>query len=226
LTNPSDTLAIVTAEICAGCHSNSHPQNMNAFKVHTENNVTCTGCHRVHSNEHPSLLVKTEPKLCYDCHLKTEGDFARSYRHPVSDGIIKCSECHLSLDETNRELSFRGIGEVCFKCHNEYQGPFPYDHQAAVYYSTEEGGCMNCHEAHGSNLPRITKQPYEAPNYALCSQCHSVPKHQYNNHHESKWAGVPCNDCHVDIHGSYDNKFFLTPSLRAQGCTAVGCHAF
>ncbi|MEJ2721480.1 MAG: cytochrome c3 family protein, partial [bacterium] len=188
---------------------------------------SCSGCHAVHSGKrYSTLLKKAEPDLCYGCHPKIEGDFARSYRHPVDDGIMKCSECHMSLDETHRELSFRGIGEVCFKCHNEFQGPFPYEHQAVVYYSTQEGGCMNCHEAHGSNLPRMTKQPYEPPHYPLCTQCHSVPRHNFNEQHGTQWSGVPCNECHVDIHGSYDNKFFLAPALRGQGCTVVGCHSF
>ncbi|UCH85086.1 MAG: hypothetical protein JSW50_05190 [Candidatus Latescibacterota bacterium] len=224
LTNPADTSVQVMAGICAKCHSTSHQQNMQEFNVHAENDINCSGCHAVHSNVHPTLLKEREPELCYTCHLKTEGDFARAFRHPVADGIITCSECHLTLDETHRELSFRGIAEVCWKCHNQFQGPFPYDHLATVYFSTQEGGCLNCHEPHGSNLPRMTKQPYDAPNFALCSQCHSVPKHDNNDRHGSSFAGVPCNDCHVDIHGSYDNRYFLSPALRGQGCDR--CHSF
>ena len=33
------------------------------------------------------------------------------------------------------------------------EGPFPYEHQATLDYSTEEGGCMNCHSPHGSAQP-------------------------------------------------------------------------
>jgi predicted CXXCH cytochrome family protein len=132
----------------------------------------------------------------------------------------------MSLDLSHRELEFRGTGEACFKCHNQFQGPFPFEHQATVDYSTEEGGCMNCHEAHGSDVARMLNQTYEGPNYALCSQCHAVPKHQMNSFHGSQWAGRACNECHVDIHGSYYNRYFLTPALEAQGCTTTGCHDF
>jgi DmsE family decaheme c-type cytochrome len=223
---PSGTTVAQTASVCATCHTNSHQQNMEEFNVHAENDVKCIDCHKVHSNTNSHLLKKSEPRLCLDCHPKTEGDFFRSFRHPVLDEVVKCSECHLSLDVTHRNLSTHGVGEVCTQCHNQFQGPFPFEHQASVFYSTEEGGCLTCHEAHGSNVPRMLKQPYEAPHYSLCTQCHTVPKHQMNSKHDTQWSGVPCNDCHVDIHGSYDNKYFLSPSLRAQGCTAPVCHSF
>jgi DmsE family decaheme c-type cytochrome len=223
---PSGTTVAQKASVCAACHVNSHQQNMEEYNVHAENDVSCIDCHQVHAGNTPYLLQKQDPQLCLDCHPKTEGDFARSFRHPVLDGIVKCSECHLALDVTHRDPSFHGVGEVCIRCHNQFQGPFPYDHQAAVYYSTEEGGCQTCHEPHGSNVPRMLKQSYEAPHYGLCSQCHIVPKHQMNGYHDTRWAGVACNECHVDIHGSYDNRYFLSPSLRAQGCTSAGCHSF
>jgi DmsE family decaheme c-type cytochrome len=223
--NPASAGVLTAAQICSGCHTNSHQQNMQEWNVHAENGVNCGGCHQVHSNRVPRLLKKSEPGLCIDCHPKTEGDFARSFRHPVFDGVMRCTECHFSLDKSERQLGFRGTGEVCFTCHNEFQGPFPFEHQATVYYSTEEGGCLNCHEAHGSNVPRMLKQSYEPPNFALCSQCHVVPpKHQMNSFHDSRWAGRACNECHTDIHGSYFNRFFLSPVLEAEGCGSAGCH--
>lgn len=224
--NPQSADVLTAAGTCSGCHTNDHQQNMQEWNVHARGGVNCTGCHKVHSNKRPNLLKKEEPALCVDCHPKTEGDFARSFRHPVFDGVMKCTECHLSLDLTHRDLEFRGTGEVCFKCHNQFQGPFPFEHQATVDYSTEEGGCMNCHEAHGSDVPRMLAQSYEAPHYGVCSQCHVVPKHQMNSYHGSQWAGRACNECHVDIHGSYYNRFFLTPALEAQGCATLGCHDF
>jgi DmsE family decaheme c-type cytochrome len=225
-TNPASVAPMVSAQVCSGCHTNSHQQNMQEWNVHAENNVNCGGCHKVHSNKEVNLLKKPEPGLCVDCHPKVEGEFARSFRHPVFDGVMKCTECHMSLDQSHRQLEFRGTGEVCFTCHNQFQGPFPFEHPATVEYSTEEGGCFNCHEPHGSNEPRMLKQSYEAPHFALCSQCHVVPKHASNNFHGTQWAGVACNECHVDIHGSYDNRLFLSPALAAQGCNALGCHKF
>jgi predicted CXXCH cytochrome family protein len=110
-------------------------------------------------------------------------------------------------------------------CHNEFQGPFPFEHQATVDYSTEEGGCINCHDPHGSAQPRMLKQPYEAPHFQLCTQCHGVPPlHNQNARHGDRWAGLACNDCHTDIHGSYTSRVFLSESLEAEGCFTAGCH--
>jgi DmsE family decaheme c-type cytochrome len=224
MTNPGKVSATAATRICAGCHQNSHQQNMVEKNVHPASGVSCSDCHRVHDSKHPSLLKAAEPGLCLDCHTGVAGHFARPYRHPVSEGVLACSECHLTLDRTSRALSFNGKGGVCLSCHGELAGPFPFEHQATLDHSTEEGGCVTCHEPHGSSLPRMVKQPYEPPHFQLCTQCHSVPRHFSNSMHGTSFSGVPCNDCHTDIHGSYDNRLFVTPSLRAQGCFNSGCH--
>jgi DmsE family decaheme c-type cytochrome len=191
--------------------------------VHTANDVSCSGCHSVHASKHVSLLKTAESQLCMDCHARVEGQFARPYHHPVQEGIVRCSECHLTLDQTSRALSNNGTN-VCLNCHGEFAGPFPHEHQATLDHSTEEGGCLTCHDPHGSSLPRMVKQPYAPPHYQLCTQCHSVPRHFSNSFHGTTWAGLACNDCHTDIHGSYDNRLFVNESLKAQGCFNSGCH--
>jgi hypothetical protein len=70
----------------------------------------------------------------------------------------------------------------------------------------------------------MVKQPYEPPHFQLCTQCHSVPRHFSNSMHGTSFSGIPCNDCHTDIHGSYDNRLFVNQSLVAQGCFNSGCH--
>lgn len=222
--NPAKLGALAEVQVCTRCHENSHQQNMIERNVHTANGVACSSCHEVHGAKEASLLRKPEPELCESCHTREVADFARPYRHPVEEGIVKCSDCHLKLDKTARDLSFNGTS-VCLKCHGEFAGPFPYEHQATLDHSTEEGGCLSCHDAHGSSLPRMLKQPYEPPHQQLCTQCHSIPaRHLSNPMHGTRWAAVACNDCHTDIHGSYDNPYFLGASVRAQGCLVRGCH--
>jgi len=224
MTNPAKVNAAAEAAICAGCHQNSHQQNMLEKNVHLANQVSCSGCHQVHSTKQASLLKKPEHKLCVSCHQRVEGQFARSYRHPVEEGVVKCSDCHTTLDKTSRALTQNGTSSVCLDCHGEFAGPFPFQHQATMEHSTDEGGCLSCHEAHGSHLPRMMKQPYAPPHYQLCTQCHSVPRHFSNSNHGTSFAGMACNDCHTDIHGSYDNRLFVNESLKAQGCFNSGCH--
>lgn len=221
---PAKVDAIAEAKICSTCHQNSHQQNMAERNVHMRNDINCSACHGVHESKHPALLRQAEVTLCLSCHTDVQGQFAKPYRHPVEDGIVKCSECHMKLDKTGRELSRNGT-DVCMKCHAEMQGPFPYEHQATLDFSTEEGGCLTCHDAHGSYLPRMLKQPYESPHFQLCTQCHSIPPgHNSNINHGTLWAGKACNDCHVDIHGSYDNRLFVNEDLKSQGCFKAGCH--
>ncbi|MGD8414281.1 MAG: cytochrome c3 family protein, partial [Candidatus Latescibacterota bacterium] len=193
---------------------------------HTENGVGCTACHGIHGNVRTGLLKKREVELCYDCHTDVRGQFAQPYRHPVWDQIVRCSDCHMALAENKGLLSYSRMDQDCFRCHAYFRGPFPFEHQATIGWSTQEGGCSTCHNAHGSSIPRMLKQPYESPDFSLCSQCHSVPGHNYNSRHGDEWAGVACNECHVDIHGSYVSQYFFSSSMQTQGCFNVGCHQF
>ena len=65
------------------------------------------------------------------------------------------------------------------------------EHRATLDYSSEEGGCLSCHDPHGSYIARLLKQPLEAPSFQLCSQCHSVPGHRNNSVHGTMWAETP-----------------------------------
>lgn len=224
MTHPAKVGASAEAAICATCHQNAHQQSMLEKNVHAAHDVSCSGCHRVHGTQVMSLLHKPQNELCMDCHARVEGQFARPFHHPVEEGIIQCSECHASIDRTSRTLSFNGTNDVCTSCHGEFAGPFPFEHQATLDHSTEEGGCLTCHDPHGSSLPRMLKQPYEPPHFQLCTQCHSVPRHFSNAFHGTQWAGLACNDCHTDVHGSYDNRLLVNESLRDQGCLVAGCH--
>ena len=221
----TDVEAAEQARICSTCHQNSHQQNMLERNVHFENDVSCSECHRIHGSSEQGLLHSAEVDLCISCHTGVEGQFYQPHRHPVHEGIVKCSECHLLSDETTRDLSWNGANAACVRCHIEFEGPFPFEHQAALDYSTEEGGCLSCHAAHGSGLPRMLTQPYEAPHFQLCTQCHSVPPlHNQSSQHGSRWASIACHECHTDIHGSYTSRNLLSQSLEGLGCLTAGCH--
>jgi DmsE family decaheme c-type cytochrome len=224
MTNPSGLSVAEVAGICSGCHMNPHQENQQTLSPHAAEGVSCLECHQVHGSKNRGLLSQPEPGLCYGCHQSIAGHFAKPYHHPANEGIMDCSDCHLATDDRLAPLTMQGGNDACYRCHNEFQGPFPFEHQATVDYSTQEGGCATCHDPHGSYLPRMLKQHYEAPHFQLCSQCHVVPKHNYNTRHGSEWAGVSCSECHVDIHGSYTSRLFLTPALEAQGCFLAGCH--
>jgi len=225
MARPDEAGTTGEAQICSACHQNSHQQNMRERNVHFDNDVSCSDCHKIHDSSEVALLKTSEVDLCISCHVAAEGQFAQPYRHPVEEGVVTCTDCHFFLDTATRELSWNGVNGVCVRCHMEFEGPFPYEHQATLDYSTQEGGCLNCHEPHGSSEPRMLRQRYDPPHFQLCAECHSVPPlHNQNTKHGAMWAGIACNECHTDIHGSYTNRNFLSESLEGQGCLKAGCH--
>lgn len=221
---PSSDQFEATGQVCRQCHVTVHQENQMTLSAHARAEVGCLDCHAVHGDQDPGLLASHQPGLCFGCHGDVQGDFNKPAHHPVAEGIVECVDCHLMADDEIAQAERYGVNGPCMKCHAEFSGPFPYDHQATVDYSVEEGGCINCHDPHGAYFPHLLNQPYEGPNYPLCSQCHSVPLHNYNQQHGDAFAGVACAECHVDIHGSYTNKRFFPPTLDAQGCFAGGCH--
>ncbi len=210
--------------VCTTCHKNPHALNLYERDPHDVAGLACTACHQIHNNQYAYQLKAEQTKLCFSCHADVRREFALTSRHPVTEGVVECMDCHTDVAQSPKQHKPSGPGEVCVKCHAQFQGPFPFEHPAAVEYSTEEGGCLNCHAAHGSQFPRLLRQSYEAPHFSLCSQCHSVPRHLNNIKHGTQWAGMPCNECHSDIHGSYTHRNLLDPSLESQGCLKAGCH--
>jgi DmsE family decaheme c-type cytochrome len=225
---PSNLPADSLSAVCTACHQDAHPLNLMVRDPHRDANLACSGCHEVHGNQHASLLKDEPNALCLGCHQSARAGFAMPTHHPVEEGVVECRDCHIEVAQSKKQRTPGGPGETCVKCHGSFQGPFPYEHEAAVNYSVNEGGCLNCHNPHGSTFPMLLKQSYEAPHYSLCSQCHSVPKHLNNVQHGTQWSGVPCGDCHVDVHGSYVNRNLLDQSLQSQGCFlgGGGCHQF
>jgi DmsE family decaheme c-type cytochrome len=226
--NPARLSADSLTAVCVACHVDPHALNLFERDPHQIANLSCTACHQMHSDKHLALLKDDENNVCLGCHASARSGFAMPTHHPVMEGVIACRDCHIEVAQSPKQQTTSGPGGTCLSCHGSFQGPFPYEHEAAVDYSVNDGGCMNCHAPHGSTYPMFLKQSYEAPHYSLCTQCHSVPKHLNNSNHGTAFAGVPCADCHVDIHGSYVSRYLLDPSLQSQGCFpgGGGCHDF
>jgi DmsE family decaheme c-type cytochrome len=226
--NPATASADSMKALCSTCHAHPHSLNLVERDPHDAAGLACNACHQIHDNTHAYQLKHEEKDLCLSCHPGVRGSFALPSHHPVMDGVIECMDCHTDVAQSAKQRAAGGPGETCVQCHGRFQGPFPYEHEAAVDYSVNDGGCLNCHNPHGSTFPMLLKQSYEAPHYSLCSQCHSVPKHLNSAQHGTQWAGVPCGDCHVDVHGSYVNRNLLDSSLQTQGCFlgGGGCHQF
>lgn len=193
---------------CMECHAGG-TQHMNAINsVHAKNDVSCIACHSPHhGNESNFLLVKSQPELCYTCHLAKRAEFDMPFHHRVNEGLVQCTDCH-NPHGTVKPHQVRATAtqdEVCFKCHTDKQGPFVFEHQPV-----KVDGCESCHLVHGGPNPHMLKLSNVN---LLCLECHT----------QSSFSGAPgapsfhnqasffqsCVLCHSQIHGSnFDATFF------------------
>jgi DmsE family decaheme c-type cytochrome len=217
--SPKKGSAEENLKVCASCHFSSHIQELSSGNPHFENQVKCVDCHGVHNSKKKYLLKSSTPELCFGCHPSIKGEFDLPSRHPLMDKVIDCVDCHDVLKSFSSISSPGSADEMCLKCHSEYQSPFPYEHNAANDYTLEGQGCTYCHNAHGSTNPRLLKQPGNG----LCLQCHTVPRH--TTAHYGLFANRSCQDCHTDVHGSYNHKFLFGEEFLANTCFAIGCHS-
>jgi DmsE family decaheme c-type cytochrome len=195
-------------ERCMTCHAGG-PQHMNALNSeHTKNDVSCVSCHSPHHAEtHEFLLKKSQPQLCYGCHLQQKAQFEMPFHHRVNEGLIQCSDCH-NVHGTVKPKQVRTSStqdQICFKCHTDKQGPFVFEHQPV-----KTDGCESCHLTHGGPNPHMLKLSNVN---LLCLQCHT----------DSSFSGAPgapsfhnqasffqsCVLCHSQIHGSNFNATFF-----------------
>jgi DmsE family decaheme c-type cytochrome len=182
---------------------------MNALNsVHTENGVSCISCHSPHhavSSE--SLLVKSQPELCFTCHLQQKAQFAMPFHHRVEEGLIQCTDCHnvhgSALPKQVRVSSTQD--GVCFKCHTDKQGPYVYEHAAV-----NVDGCESCHSVHGGPNPHMLKLSNVN---LLCLQCHTTSSFSSApgapSFHNQGTFFQACTLCHEAIHGSNFSSFYF-----------------
>jgi len=193
---------------CLGCHAGG-TQHMNAINSeHARNEVSCIACHSPHHGKDSDfLLVKSQPELCYSCHLAKKAEFDMPFHHRVNEGLVQCTDCH-NPHGTVKPKQVRTSSSqdaVCFTCHTDKQGPFVFEHQPVKI-----DGCQSCHLVHGGPNPHMLKL---SNINLLCLQCHTT----------SSFSGAPgapsfhnqasffqsCVLCHSQIHGSnFDPTFF------------------
>ncbi len=219
-------------ERCMGCHVTSRDQQLFAHSEHALRGVSCNDCHATHLVEaaenplrvglsfaqakffttpklpeenrwlHNSLLKKSQPDLCFSCHGAVQSQFSLPTHHRVPEGLMKCTDCHSPHGSANRVMLRQTNWEACVKCHVEKRGPFVFEHPAV-----KVEGCVACHSPHGS-VNRVMLLRREGR--FLCLQCHVDPFAANVPHGRLSFVTRgECVRCHVTIHGSNFNEFFL-----------------
>ena len=177
--------------------------------THGKENVSCIGCHRIHSAGAPvHLLKKAQPNLCYQCHNDVKEQFSMPFRHKVEEGIILCTDCHNphGAEGENVRHSVSWQFDECTKCHTTTAGPFLHPHPVV-----KAEGCTACHFPHGGVYPMLLVQ---SNMNSLCLQCHLPSLNATTGQsaaasHGHSAPGQSCISCHSSIHGSNTSEVFL-----------------
>jgi DmsE family decaheme c-type cytochrome len=209
-------------EACLTCHSKDMARANIQHSQHTEAEVVCTNCHSIHKSPVPKfLLAKQQSELCYTCHNEVRAQFSMPFKHRVNEGVVQCTDCHnphgtfaatWRMGAKPRLVDQKlGNEQPCLRCHENYRGPFVFEHAAI-----RVDGCESCHSPHGSTNAKLLKRPVV---FTVCLECHNgagtfgrenigvfqTPStHNMLDPHYQK-----CTTCHVRIHGSNSNAFFL-----------------
>ncbi len=209
-------------EDCLTCHANDFGKVNIRRSEHTLNDVACTSCHSIHHSAAPQyLLAKKQSELCYGCHNAVRAQFEMPSKHRVNEGFMQCTDCHNPHgafaptwrmgDRPRMVEQALGNEEPCLKCHMDKRGPFVYEHPPV-----RVEGCETCHYPHGSTNTRLLRRPVV---FTLCLQCHNgAGTFGTRNNGETRLSRTHnlldpkyqnCTTCHVRVHGSNSDAFFL-----------------
>jgi DmsE family decaheme c-type cytochrome len=209
-------------EACLRCHGKDLTKANIQRSEHTKNDIVCTNCHSIHKSKTPKfLLAKKQNELCYTCHATVQSQFSMPSHHRVNEGFMTCSDCHNphgSYDATWRMAQTpRMMQRVlnaetpCIQCHVEKRGPFVFEHPPV-----RVEGCEICHWPHGSMNSKLLRRPVV---FAVCLECHNGADNfgtrnngipiQSSRHNMLDPKFQKCTTCHVAIHGSNNDPFFL-----------------
>ena len=108
-----------------------------------------------------------EPRRrCYDCHQKTQEEYAKKkFMHdPVK--AEDCESCHKRHGFAQKLILQKGLPELCTSCH---PGAVPKATEGGFdHLSTKDVTCVSCHDAHASD----SKGLLAAPAGEVCATCH------------------------------------------------------
>ena len=209
-------------DTCLSCHGKDFNRANIRRSEHTLNGVPCVSCHSIHSAATPKyLLAKKQSELCYGCHTGVRAQFEMPSKHRVNEGFMQCTDCHnphgafaatwRMSDRPRMVEQAVGNEEPCLKCHADKRGPFVYEHPPV-----RVEGCETCHFPHGSMNTRLLRRPVV---FTLCLQCHNgVGTFGTRNNGETRLSRTHnlldpkyqnCTTCHVRVHGSNSDLYFL-----------------
>jgi predicted CXXCH cytochrome family protein len=161
-------LANPNRDLCGRCHDRS--LTTGAYVHGPVVLGACIVCHEPHASTERTLLRQSERAICLTCHedVAVHDEAGWTAHGALEAGCVGCHDPHASEHAYQLEAS---APELCLNCHEEAVEQSLAG--AAVVHGAvmEEGGCVVCHEPHGSTLPSLRRRD-EA---AYCLECHDEP---------------------------------------------------
>lgn len=216
--NPGKMTPAAADKICLTCHLNQPTRAGRIEASHVKNQVACTACHKIHSDE---ITARTPAKInaqCSGCHVNEWAEFLRPAHHKLPEGAMSCVDCHNPHGSIRPAMtkSFGSNEPGCLNCHGDKRGPFTFEHAPMRFE-----GCVACHEPHGSANPRmLVRQEVRL----VCLECHAnAPTPRTPASPVNRTIGVVppsfhdlrspqyqnCTVCHQKVHGSYVDRDLL-----------------
>ena len=174
---------------------------------------TCKSCHEdlhkgIEANPHFQLLNETkngknEYHGCESCHgpgsahVEAGGDKTKIFTFRGASAAVasqRCQQCHgTGTEHANFDRSSHLLNQV---------------------------GCTSCHSIHA---PKSKKSLLQAAAPALCYQCHTDTRAEFNRpfRHKVNEGLLQCNDCH-NVHGASLPKQLRSSASQDQVC--FKCH--
>jgi DmsE family decaheme c-type cytochrome len=223
----------VGSETCQTCHEDifkdfsRNPHHAVEKKKGWETRA-CESCHGSGSKHaesasaddirNPAKLSAAEQnKTCLACHRNQPTHIGR-VKAGHFRGQMSCNSCH-SVHKTPDELRPRRtarVNQLCSSCHTGTWAEFqrPHAHRVA------EGAmsCVDCHNPHGSFLPRQVRTA--AANEPACLNCHGDKRGPFTFEHAPvRLEG--CTACHQP-HGSVNPRMLTRNEVRI---LCLECHS-
>ena len=156
-------------EECVKCHGNLVEHEV----MHMAAEDACDNCHESTGEPHPQegikgfTLMDRMPDLCFYCH---EEPITQKFGHlPVENrDCLACHDAHGSSESAL--LRFPGK-ELCLSCHNRTYETDTSETvnirrltlgKGMVHSAITEGGCVICHQPHGSDFRALLIEQYPA----------------------------------------------------------------
>ena len=210
ITRPAD-------KTCLACHQNQPTHAGRIQSTHAKNAVACGNCHKVHESGGANLVARKPAAVnsqCESCHVTVKAQFAKPFRHKVTENAMTCVDCHNPHGSNRAAMgqAFAANEPGCVSCHSDKRGPFTFEHGPVRF-----DGCATCHETHGSNNPRMLTR---AEARQVCLECHAnlpgqkttpavmgVVPPAFHDLRSPRYQN--CTVCHQKLHGSYVDRNLL-----------------